>query len=85
MSNIQPIRKLLGISQEALAGVLGLTQGAVGHYETGVVRLPIDAAIKIRDYAAKQGLNLSLDQIYGVKPPGKRAKAAAATEGDAAC
>ncbi|EPC6178287.1 MULTISPECIES: helix-turn-helix transcriptional regulator [Serratia] len=35
MSNLREIRESLSVSQSALADLVGCTQGAIGHYESG--------------------------------------------------
>ena len=35
MKNLKPIRKRLGLTQQALGQVIGCTQGNVGYYEHG--------------------------------------------------
>ena len=35
MSNIKQIRTSLGISQDALAAEIGVTQGTIAHFEAG--------------------------------------------------
>lgn len=72
MNNVKTIREFFGLSQKSLGVAIGCTQGNIGHYETGESNLPTGRAIKIKTYAAKRGLNLSLDQIHGMAPLPKR-------------
>lgn len=67
MHNLKLIREKLGITQQAMAGGLGCTQGNVNHYERGQT-LPPDAAKSLIAFAASLGLELSYDHIYGTKP-----------------
>lgn len=84
MNKIKPIRQLLGLSQQALADALGCRQSMITHYEMGRFNPSLKMAKKLQVYAVGKGITLTLDQIYDMPTP-KRAKAAAATEGDAAC
>lgn len=67
MSRIKEIRRRIGATQTELAVALRCTQGNVGHYENGQVLMPDRAGFLI-DFAAKRGLVLTLDQIYGREP-----------------
>lgn len=68
MSKLKEIRALLGNpSQTEVGKALDCTQGNVGHYERGQ-QLPPDRAKALIEYAAKHGLHLTLDQVYGRKP-----------------
>lgn len=67
MSRIKEIRERLGLTQTELAEGIGCTQGNIGHYERGQVLLP-DRAERLIDLAARQGLKLTLDQVYGRMP-----------------
>ena len=76
MNRIKEIRERMGMTQSALADALGCTQGNVGHYEHGQVLRP-DRAERLIAEAAKRGLKLTLDQVYGRTPlPRATAKAA---------
>lgn len=67
MSTIKAIRDRLGITQAALAESMGCTQGNVGHYERGQT-VPPDAAKRLIAFAATRGLELTMDQVYGLAP-----------------
>lgn len=65
MNNIKAIRQLLGLSQQALADALGCRQSTITHYELGRIDPSQKMGAKIRVFAEKRGLQLTLDQIYG--------------------
>jgi len=67
MNRITTIRKLLGISQAALAAELGCTQKTVSLYEHGM-SFSSKAAAELIKFAASKGLMLSYDHIYGQAP-----------------
>lgn len=64
MSQIKAIRKLLAVSQSALADVMGCSQGNISFYEKGQT-VPPEAAGRLVDFAVTKGLPLTLDQVYG--------------------
>ena len=47
MTEIRRLREERGISQQELAQPLGVTQGAVSHWENGVRKPDIDDIVKI--------------------------------------
>lgn len=47
MTEIRRLREERGISQQELAQALGVTQGAVSHWENGVRKPDIDDIVKI--------------------------------------
>ncbi|QHJ00088.1 helix-turn-helix domain-containing protein [Xylophilus rhododendri] len=67
MSTIKAIRKRLGVTQQALADGIGCTQGNVGNYETGQT-VPPDAAKRLLEFSKARGLEITLDQVYGLAP-----------------
>lgn len=64
MNAIRPIRERLKLTQQALADALGCTQGNVGHYERGQT-IPPDVAKRLIEVAAKKGLRIGYDHVYG--------------------
>jgi putative transcriptional regulator len=72
MNAIRPIRERLQMTQQAMADALGCTQGNVGHYERGQT-IPPDVAKKLIEVAAKRGLRIGYDHVYGAAslPPEK--------------
>lgn len=65
MSAVKPIRIRLGLTQAALAQVLGMTQANVGLYERGQ-SVPPHVAKHLIEYASTQGVAIGYDDIYGV-------------------
>lgn len=65
MSTIKSIRERLGVTQSALAEELGCSQGNVGHYEKGQT-VPPDVAKRLIAFAAERGMELTMDQVYGL-------------------
>jgi len=63
MNNIFRIRQLLGLSQKAFGGAIGVSQGNVSHYEHGQ-DVPAVVARRIIDAAAQLGVHLGFDDIY---------------------
>lgn len=68
MSRIKEIRERLRLTQSELAEGIGCSQGNVGFIERGVQTLTPERAELLIDLAAKQGLTLTLDQVYGRVP-----------------
>ena len=44
---VREIRKRLGLTQKALAELLGCTQGEVSHYEMGIRNPPVKVALAL--------------------------------------
>lgn len=65
MQNVKTIRKRLGLTQAALAQALGCTQGNVWHYEARGQTVPPDTAKKLIELAARKGLRIGFEDIYG--------------------
>jgi putative transcriptional regulator len=77
MSRIREIRERLKLSQADFGKAIGCTQGNVGFYERGEQSMPVERAERLIDVAARDGLHLTLDQVYGRTPlPAGRAKPA---------
>jgi transcriptional regulator with XRE-family HTH domain len=49
MKNINPFRKELGITQEKLAMLLGVSRSSLALYELGKRSLPVDAKVKLAE------------------------------------
>ena len=63
MSKFNGIRKLLGITQEQLAILLGISRSTLSLYELGKRNLPIEAKIKLTQLLAQsQSLDLMKDK-----------------------
>ena len=67
MNTLKQIRAMLGSTQKDVAAALGCTQGNVANYERGQ-SIPVDVARKLIDFCAREGLCISLDQLYGLQP-----------------
>ena len=65
--NLKLIRLRLDMSQAAIGAAIGCKQSNVALMEQGQVLMP-ETAFKLREVAAEAGLELSLDQIYGLAP-----------------
>lgn len=69
MNNLKLYRVKAGVTQTDLADAIGLTQGAVSHYEAGR-RLPtLDDCRLIVGAFNKMGINVTLDDVF---PPKQR-------------
>ena len=87
MNCIKTIRDKLGMTQRALAHVLGMTQGNVAFYERGQA-VPPQVARRLIGYARSQGHALGYEDVYGpvdsdqIQPvaPANQAQAAINTE-----
>lgn len=64
MNCIKTIRDKLGMTQAALAHVLGMTQGNVAFYERGQA-VPPPVARRLICYARSQGHALGYEDVYG--------------------
>lgn len=72
MSNIKAIREKAGVTQAALAKTLGLTQGAIAHYENERRKPGLDECRKIVDALNSSGAAVTLDDVF---PPARPAQA----------
>ena len=68
MNTIKSIRARLGLTQAALAEAIGCTQGNVGHYENKGQTVPPEVARRLIAHAARLGVPLSFDDVYGPSP-----------------
>ena len=64
MNNLKKLRKQAGISQSTLASALGVSQGAVAHYEKGIRRLNVDSAKKVIEALNSQGVACAFEDIF---------------------
>lgn len=67
MSNLQSIRKRLGVSQVELASALGVSQGAISHCECGRQEVMPEMARGLIRFAAERGVRVSFDDVYGTE------------------
>lgn len=64
MNNIKVLRERAGKTQSDLATELGITQGAVAHYEKSR-RIPrLDACRKIASVINRWGVNCSINDVF---------------------
>lgn len=64
MQSIRDIRERLGMTQEAIADGIGVTQSNVSHYEQGRQQMPPDVARRLIALAHSLGHELTFDDIY---------------------
>ncbi|UTZ27713.1 helix-turn-helix transcriptional regulator [Vibrio campbellii] len=64
MSNIKQIRMSLGISQDALAAEIGVTQGAIAHFEAGKRTPNINMCWKIVKALNQLGAKCTFDDVF---------------------
>ena len=83
MNCIKTIRDKLGMTQAALAHVLGMTQGNVAFYERGQA-VPPQVARRLIGYARSQGHALGYEDVYGPVDSEENQPAAPATQAQAA-
>lgn len=74
MNRIKEFRELAVMTQEALANELGLSQGAVAHYENGKRTPDLDVCRNIVIVFANAGVSVTLDDVF---PPKVKPKVAA--------
>ena len=71
MNRIKEFRELAVMTQEALANELGLSQGAVAHYENGKRTPDLDVCRNIVSVFIEKGLTVTLDDVF---PPKEKAE-----------
>lgn len=62
MQNLKEARQLKGITQEQLAKMLGITQGAVAQWENGLTHPSFDMLPKVAE-----ALGMTVDELIGKK------------------
>jgi transcriptional regulator with XRE-family HTH domain len=62
MQNIREARQMKGITQEQLAKMLGITQGAVAQWENGLTHPSFEMLPKVAE-----ALGLTVDELIGKK------------------
>lgn len=75
MSNLREIREAAGVSQTALAEMVGCSQGAIGHYEAcrrtpslDMCRVLVDALNKLgASKPNKRGEKVQVDDLFPPK------------------
>lgn len=64
MNNLRTIRKRLGMTQEELAQEVGLTKGAIGHYENGRREPSVTQCRGLLAVFNKHGESMGIDDIF---------------------
>jgi len=64
MSALKTIRKRVGITQAQLAERVGMTQAAIGHYETGRRRPGLEECRRIVTALNELGASCTLDDVF---------------------
>lgn len=70
MSNMKTIREKVGVTQAALAQTVGLTQGAIAHYENDRRKPGLEECRRIVAALNSSGAGVTLDDVF---PPAKSA------------
>lgn len=68
MSNMKTIREKVGVTQAALAKTVGLTQGAIAHYENERRKPGLEECRRIVDALNSSGAAVTLDDVFPQKP-----------------
>ncbi|WP_338720244.1 helix-turn-helix transcriptional regulator [Herbaspirillum sp. DW155] len=66
MNTCKQIREQLGLTQRALAQVLGCTQSNVSQYENDAHGMPVETAKVLIEYAKTRGVSISFEDVYVV-------------------
>lgn len=64
MSNLKQIRESAGMTQAELASAIGMTQGAIGHYESGRRTPGLAECRLILAALKKRKVKCTLDQLF---------------------
>ncbi|ECE5083561.1 helix-turn-helix transcriptional regulator [Salmonella enterica subsp. enterica serovar Worthington] len=64
MSNLRKIRETMKVSQAVLAGKVGCTQGAIGHYESGRRHPDLKMCRQLVDALNSFGAKVQLDDVF---------------------
>lgn len=73
MSIIKSLRERLKLSQKQLGEAVGVGQTAISNYEVGERTPEIDVAIKLRDLASENHIEIPIESI--LVPQGRNAAA----------
>lgn len=64
MSNMKAIREKTGVTQAALAKTVGLTQGAIAHYENDRRKPGLEECRRIVSALNASGADVTLDDVF---------------------
>lgn len=67
MSNLKTIRERAGLTQSALAEAVGMTQGAISHFENSRRMPGLDECRRITDALNASGAQCTLDEVWPPK------------------
>lgn len=68
MSNLKKYREAAGATQSGLADLVGMTQGAIAHYENGRRKPGLAECRQIVDALTRLGVCCTLDQVFPADP-----------------
>lgn len=68
MSNMKTIREKVGVTQASLAKTVGLSQGAIAHYENERRKPGLDECRRIVDALNFIGAAVTLDDVFPPMP-----------------
>lgn len=68
MNRLKTIRHRLGITQEALGEILGVTKSRVSQYESGKGEPDASAVRKLISAARLKGHVVTFEEVYGIGP-----------------
>lgn len=64
MSNLRGMRETLNLSQTALGEMVGCSQGAIGHYESGRRTPSLSMCRKLVSALNLMGKNVKIDDVF---------------------
>jgi putative transcriptional regulator len=64
MSNLRKCREAMKLSQSALADIVGCTQGAIGHWESGRRSPDLKTCRQLVDALNGLGAEVGLDDVF---------------------
>lgn len=68
MNSFKAIRTQLGLTQQAFADEIGVSQGNVSHYENAGQTVPPEVARRVIAVAGKHGFICTFDDVYSETP-----------------
>ncbi|ELQ9312183.1 helix-turn-helix transcriptional regulator [Serratia marcescens] len=67
MNRLKELRNEAGLSQAALAEAMGVSQGAIAHYEKGFRGMKADSINKLLLVLSKHGVHCTFEDIFPKK------------------